>query len=129
MESEYINGATQSLQPAARKRHRPIGGKRIVEKCQVRDEIAGIRIGGRLTYGVVRRLEPIESPGRGRKAGVDPGNRAAVGLVAAIGRLVGRALCQCHELVGSTNEPVVQRELGTQDVELLKIEFERVVTL
>src|SRR6516162_1223709 len=108
MESEYIDGATQCLEPTARKGRRAIAGKGAVEDVQVGDEVAGARIGGRLAHGVVRRLEPIESPGGGREAGVDPGNSAAVGLVAAIGRLVGRAFRQCQELVGNTNEAAVQ---------------------
>src|SRR5215831_882088 len=89
VESEYVDGAAQCLEPAARERHRTVGGKGAVEDCQVDGEVAGVQVGWRLTYGVMGCLETIEGPGRGSEAGIDPGNSAPVGLVAAIGRLVG----------------------------------------
>jgi hypothetical protein len=84
MEAEHVNGTAHRSEPAARQRGEIVGGQRFVDHVEIHLELGRCRIWRRRSDRWVRRLQLVEFPGGGGKAGVDPGERSAIGFVLAL---------------------------------------------
>ena len=116
MKTEDVDGAPQAAQPAARQRLGSIARKRAMQDIEVGLQFVDGFISRRLAHGAARGLESVECPGRGCEPCIDAGDRAAIGLVLAVRRPVGRALRQLPQFLRRSHQIGVERKLAAQQV-------------
>jgi hypothetical protein len=121
VEAEHLHGAPQVAQPATGEQRGIVGGERAVDHVEVGRELGDARIGGRLADRVAHRFEVIEFARRRGHAGIQAGERAAVGLVGALRVPVGRALGEREQLGGRLDHGRRARQVGAELVQLLQV--------
>ncbi len=90
MKAEDIDGAAQPPQPPVGQRRRAVGGQRLADHRQIGQQLAAVDIWRHIAERIKRRLHPIERLRGCREPSLNAGDRAAIRLVLAARRAVGR---------------------------------------
>ena len=114
VETEYLDRAHQRAQPLRRQGRAMVLAQRLVDGAQVGQQFLSLRIGVLRRHGVAGGVASAEILQRGGQAGVDAGQRAAVGFVLAVLVGVGRALGQSLHLRRNIDQPRRQRQLAAE---------------
>ena len=125
MEAEDLDAAQQTAQPAAGQAGAAVQFQRIGQHLEVGAQ--GIRRG--IGFGaadlVTQRLDLVEGAGGRGETGVDAGQGAAVGLVGALRRVVGRVFGQGQQFRRDLDQQVGERQFAAQFVDFGEIVVER----
>jgi len=125
MEAEHLHGADQSAQAALGQWAAAMRGQRVGHDLQIGTQAGAIGIGCGGAYGMPLCFVLVDALGGGREARVDAGQGAAVRLVAAVLRVVGRAPGQTLQLGADHDQQVGQRQFDAQGVHFGEVEIER----
>ncbi len=94
VKAENLHGAHQGANAKVRDGRCVVGAQRGVHGLQVVQEVFGLQVRGFGRHGVAQGLGARQLLQRGGQAGVDASEGAAIGLVAAVRVVVGRAIGQ-----------------------------------
>ena len=129
MEAEHVDRAPQRAQPAARQARRGCWRQRVVDRVEIGLELVRRLVGRRRSDRRMRRFELVERPRRCGEARIHAGQRAAIGLVLALGGGIGRAVGQRLQRVGDMHHRPVERQLGAEQMKLLEMMAQRALAL
>ncbi len=129
MEAKKRQGAAQAAQATAREEQRTVFGERPVDHFEVGGELRGRSVRRRVADGLARSFQAVECACGGRQAGIEAGDRTAVGFVVAMRVVIGRALGECRQLRRHLYQQGRGRQPGTELVQLLQIERHDQLTL
>ena len=122
MEAETIHGAAQQPQPPARDHARIVRDQRAIENIEIGLELRRHRHRAQPRRPARAGNADIQlQRGRGQPR-VNARYREAIGLAAAMRRLVGRAFGEIAQILGDVGEMRGQRQLGAEHVQFLEIE-------
>ena len=124
VEAEHFHGTHQPAQAAAGEQRGAVSLQRSGEHVQVGGKVFGRRIGRGIGDGVAGGLMLIERNSSCRQPGIDAGQRAAVGLVGAVRRMVGRACRQRFQFRRNGGQQLRQGQFAAEGVQLAKIELQ-----
>ncbi len=125
VEAENLHGAQQPAQAATGQRGAAVQLERIRQHLEVGAQGIGVVIRRGVADFVADRLDVVEGAGGGGDPGVNAGQRAAVGFVGTLRRVIGGALGEVVQFRRGGDQQVGQRQLAAEFVDFVEIVIER----